>query len=136
MMHGPCGPLYNQCLCCVKDSKDGCCIRGLPKPFNSRTLLGEGKFPEYRRRSPEEGGNTVRKWVQPLRMDVEVANKRVVPYSLYLLKTFDSHINVEFFQTISAVKYLFLYNFKGEDLVTIETGGFRDEIRILQARSI
>ena len=75
MMHGPCGPFYNQRLGCVKDSKDGCCMRGFPKPFNSRTSLGKGTFPEYRRRSPEEGGNTGKKWVQPLRMDVEIDNR-------------------------------------------------------------
>ena len=74
------------------------------------------------------------KWVRPLNTDVEVDNRWVVPYNLYLLKTFDCHINIEFCQTVTSVKYLFLYHFKGNDLVTIEAEFLRDEIGVFQAQ--
>ena len=74
MMHGPCGRNYNMRLGYVKDSKVGTCQRKFPKPFNSRTVVGEGLFAEYRRRSPREGGHTGMKWVNPLGMNVEIDN--------------------------------------------------------------
>jgi len=134
MMHGPCGSGYNTSLGCCKDSKNGTCQRNFPKAFNSRTVLGEGSFAEYRRRSPMEGGHTARKWVRTLNGYVEVDNRWEVPYNLYLLKKFDCHINVECCQSITAVKYLFLYHFKGCDLVTIEQKDLADEIGVFQAR--
>ena len=38
------------------------------------------------------------------------------------------HINVEYCASISAIKYLFLYHFKGEDMVTQELD-VSDEVR-------
>ena len=134
MMHGPCGRMINMNLGCVKDSKDGACMRNFPKPFNSRTILGEGSFPEYCRRSPEEGGNTAMKFVRPLGQSIPVDNRWVVPYSPYLLKRFNCHINVECCGCVTAVKYLFMYHFKGEDLVTIEQSSQGDEVGTFQAR--
>ena len=57
-----------------------------------------------------------------------------MPYNFHLLKTFNCHINIEYCATITSIKYLFLYHFKGEDLVTIEAEKLRDEIGIFQAR--
>ena len=56
-------------------------------------------------------------------------NRWVVPYSPYLLKKFDCHINVEFCQCIIVLKYLFMYHFKGEDLITIEGRDKHDEVK-------
>ena len=47
---------------------------------------------------------------------------------------FDCHINVEYCQCISAIKYLFVYPFKGEDLITIEERDQYDEVKKFQAR--
>ena len=58
----------------------------------------------------------------------------MVPYNLYLLKKFDCHINVECCASITSVKYLFLYHFKGCDLITIEMQDLADEIGTFQAR--
>ena len=46
MVHGPCGP---KCL-----GDNGVCTKGFPKPF-SITVIGNGSYPLYRRRSPQEG---------------------------------------------------------------------------------
>ena len=50
------------------------------------------------------------------------------------MKKFDCHINVEFCQCITVLKYLFMYHFKGEDLITIEERDKYDEVKQFQAR--
>ena len=57
MIHGPCGPEYNMDYACCKDNSDGSCDKGFPKQFNPLTRIGEDSFPDYRRRSPDEGGH-------------------------------------------------------------------------------
>ena len=61
MIHGPCGPQYNNNLLCCKHSSDGTCSKGFPKCLNSSTVVGIGKIPEYRRRGPEEGDHVYKK---------------------------------------------------------------------------
>ena len=60
MIHGPCGPLYNRSHlgCC----KGGTCKRGFPKQFTPHTVNNDDKYPDYRRRSPTEGGNTFKRY--------------------------------------------------------------------------
>ena len=133
MIHGPCGPMYNMDLGCCKNSPDGSCEKGFPKEFNSLTRIGEDSFPDYRRRAPEEGGNTGQVWCRPKNRNVTVDNRNVVPYSPYLLKKFKCHINVEYCASIKSVKYLFMYQFKGEDMTTQELD-FLNEVACFQAR--
>ena len=134
MMNVPCGPGYNTKLGSCKDSKDGSYQQNVPKQFNSGAVLGNGSFTDYHRRSPTEDRHTTKKWVLPLNGYVEVNNRWVVPYNLYLLKKFDLHINVECCAPIISVKYLFLYYFKGCDLITIEIQDHTDKIGTFQAR--
>jgi hypothetical protein len=42
-------------------------------------------------------------------------NRWVVPYNLYLIRTFNCHINVEACNSIKSMKYLFKYIYKGHD---------------------
>jgi hypothetical protein len=58
-------------------------------------------------------------------------NRWVVPYNLYFLKKYRSHINVdvENCNAVQSVKYLFLYHFKGADMVTIEDEDMFDEVK-------
>jgi hypothetical protein len=46
--------------------------------------------------------------------------RSVVPYNPYLSKKFNAHINVEVCSTVTAVKYLYKYVYKGHDEATIE----------------
>ena len=46
--------------------------------------------------------------------------RSVVPYNPYLSKKFNAHINVEVCSTVTAVKYLYKYVYKGHDKATIE----------------
>ena len=105
MIHGPCGRNYNTRLACC--STTGTCKRKFPRDLKPRTVVGDGCFPEYRRRSPSDGGHTGRKRVGGV--NVEIDNGWVVPYSPFLLTKFRCHINVEFCHTVTSVKYLFLF---------------------------
>ncbi|XP_042969156.1 uncharacterized protein LOC122301855 [Carya illinoinensis] len=105
MMHGPCGVL-NPSNVCMK--KKGCCKSNYPKDYASATTVGNDCFPIYR---CSNNGVTVK--VRGQNLD----NRWVVPYNLYLLATFDCHINVEICSTIKAVKYLYKYIYKGHDRV-------------------
>ena len=74
MLHGPCGS-ENPTLSCMRD---GYCKYGYKKDYISATELSEDGFPLYRRRSPEEGGNSCLKWRGGKR--VQYTNADVVPY--------------------------------------------------------
>jgi hypothetical protein len=51
-----------------------------------------------------------------------------------LLLKFKCHINIEYCHTVASIKYLFLYHFKGEDMVTIESLDNADEIECYVTR--
>ncbi len=68
-------------------------------------------YPIYRRR---DTGNIV--VVHGIKLD----NRWVVPHNVYLSTEYDAHINVEVYNNIRVVKYLFKYAYKGHDHATIE----------------
>ena len=115
MIHGPCKPGH-ACW------RDGRCEKGFPFDFKSSTSLGEAYYPEYRRRSPEEGGNTGTK------RGVEIDNRWVIPYNAYLLMKYGSHINIQYVVSVASIKYLFKYNFKGGDMMTVGGTTTDDEV--------
>ncbi|XP_062224416.1 uncharacterized protein LOC133922908 [Phragmites australis] len=105
MVHGPCGPMNLHCSC----MKEGVCSKRFPKSFNAETSIDEAGFPQYRRR---ENGLTVNKG----RFDLD--NRWVVPYNMAILKKYQAHINVEWYNKTNLVKYLFKYVTKGHDKAT------------------
>jgi hypothetical protein len=86
MIHGPCGLLNPKSPCMV----DGHCSKNFPKQFQECTLENEDGYPEYMRR---ENGNTFQVTID--KKIVEVDNRWVVPYNLYLTTKYNCHINVE-----------------------------------------
>ena len=57
-----------------------------------------------------------------------------MPYNPYLLNRFECHINVEYCHSVKSIQYLFRYQFKGEDMVTVEGISEFDEIELYSTR--
>ena len=107
MIHGPCGRENPKAPCMV----DGCCKKHFPVRFCTATRKPEDViYPEYRRRPPNayNGASIVHK-------GRVIDNSWVVPYSPYLLLTYNCHINVETCVSMKGIKYLYKYCFKGPD---------------------
>ena len=78
--------MYHRCdKRCRNDTGKGgdChCSKGYPKPFRELTLDGNDSYPEYRRRSPADGGHTFVKNPGSDRKEV-LDNSRVVPHNIF-----------------------------------------------------
>ena len=105
MLHGPCGTLNPSSPC----MKDGMCTKRYPRQFVKDTQTGRDGYPLYRRRNPQQGGFTVTKG------QVEYDNRWVVPYCPLLSRIFNAHINVEYCNSVKAIKYICKYINKGSD---------------------
>ena len=124
MIHGPCGDINPSSPC----MQDGRCTKGFPKDFVKKTIVDpENYYATYRRRSPEDGGRSVK--LQ--KGDITVDNRWVVPYNPSMLLRYNCHINIECCASPKATKYLFKYVTKGNDRAMVSTeidGQPRDEI--------
>jgi len=86
--------------------KNGKCSKRYPQTFTSTTNVDENSYPLYRRRNnnytfTKEG--------------FEFDNRWIVPYNPYLTAKYNAHINVEIATSITSVKYLYKYVYKGGD---------------------
>ncbi|GBM37037.1 hypothetical protein AVEN_129971-1 [Araneus ventricosus] len=90
LMHGPCGPHNAH----APRMKDGKCSKQFPRKLQKETIHNENGYPQYRSRSPADGGQTA---TIKLRNGnyANVGNSLVVPYSSILTKMLNAHINVE-----------------------------------------
>jgi hypothetical protein len=114
MIHGPCGSQNETCVC-MKNSK---CTKRFPKPFCQQTSQKEHSYPELRRRRPYDGHFQV--VIKRNGKDYTINNSWVVPYNPYLLMKYRAHINVEIVNSISAIKYLHKYIYKGGSKAIVE----------------
>jgi hypothetical protein len=105
MMHGPCGLSRKESPC----MKDGKCSKFFPKNFEPNTIVDKDGYPVYRRR---QDGKTIEK------NDISLDNRHVVPYNKQLLLKFQAHINMEWCNQTTSIKYLFKYINKGYDRIT------------------
>ena len=94
------------------------CSKNFPKSFSEATVLRESAYPEYRRRSPEQGGQTHK--IKLHGQEFTVDNSWVVPYNPFLSLQYEAHINIEIVYNIAWVKYLYKYITKGNDRIIIQ----------------
>ena len=95
--------------------EDNVCTKEFPKQCSPVTSDGVGSYPTYRRRN-------LHPYTKPGthgRPDFEFDDSWVVPYNPWLLYKYNCHINVEICTSISAVKYLYKYIFKGHDKASV-----------------
>ncbi|GJT67084.1 hypothetical protein Tco_1018564 [Tanacetum coccineum] len=106
MMHGPCGAERPSCPYTVNNK----CTKKFHKQFNETTFIDESGYSIYKIRND---GCTIQK------QRADLHNGYVVPYNPGLLRHYQSHINVEWCNQISSIKYLFKYIYKGLDRVIV-----------------
>lgn len=110
MIHGPCG-VHSMDSPCMIDRK---CSKKYPRTLIQETITGTDGYPLYRRRSKDDNGRSIT--IKVRNVDVEVDNRWVVPYSPILSKAFKAHINVEYCNSVKAIKYICKYINKGNDM--------------------
>ena len=129
MIHGPCGG-SNRSEACIKN---GSCSKRFPKDFSKETTHGVDSYPNYRRRSPEVGGNTVTldSLVNVTRIRKTFDNRCVVPHNPWLLRQLNCHVNVEICTSVRSIKYVLKYVHKGTDQATFQVNNdsTNDEIK-------
>lgn len=111
MVHGPCGVLNPNAPCMI----EGKCTSRYPKSFTNNTKTGNDGYPQYKRRSVNDGGFKTKKFVRNSEMEID--NKWIVPYSPILSKIFKCHINVENCNSVKSIKYICKYIFKGNNKI-------------------
>jgi hypothetical protein len=104
MMHGPCGGTFTDCPCMAT----GRCSKWYPKKFQEKTIVDHDGYPCYRRR---DTGNTI------IKSNVSLDNRSVVPYNPKLLLKYRAHLNMEWCNQTTSIKYLFKYINKGYDRI-------------------
>ncbi|UYV82281.1 hypothetical protein LAZ67_21001575 [Cordylochernes scorpioides] len=104
MIHGPCIG-SDSCKFLCLDSR-GKCKKEFPKYFLEETIANLNGYPK--------------KSFKLENKNISVDNRWVVPYSPFLLKKYDCHINVQVCTSIKSVKYIFKYILKGHDCANLE----------------
>ncbi len=104
-----------------------CVENTFPLEFQNHTTMQSAMYPEYRRRSPENGGRTHQ--IKARGQDFIADNRWIVPYSPFLSLKYSVHINVEIVISVSCVKYLYKYTCKGSDRVMVNLAN-RNQIDI------
>jgi hypothetical protein len=116
MLHGPCG-VYKPNHYCMKHG--GVCRFGYPKRLCAETSI------------PADGYTQLARPVGPSFATGAFTfdNSWVVPHNKFLLCKYNAHINVEASASITVVKYMFSYIFKGSKATSTTVTNGNDEIQ-------
>ena len=91
-IHGPCGHINTNSLCMEGRGQHRHCNKNFPKPSCTTTVVTDDSYPQYCRRSSNDGGGTV---IKTVKGHVIVNNFFGVPYNPFLSLHYKAHINVE-----------------------------------------
>nr|GFA55098.1 hypothetical protein [Tanacetum cinerariifolium] len=117
MIHGPCGADNPSCPYTIEYK----CTKKFPRQFNKTTVIDDSGYALYKRRND---GNIIKK------SGTDLHNGYVVPYNPGLLRRYQAHINVEWYNQVGSIKYLLKYINKGSDRVSATVDGEEvDEIK-------
>ena len=105
MLHGPCGLARTSSPC----MKNNMCSKKFPKKFNETTIVDQNGYPIYKRSATT---HTI------VKNGITLDNRHVVPYNKTLLLKYQAHINMEWCNQSTPIKYLFKYIHKGYDRIT------------------
>ncbi|XP_058780945.1 uncharacterized protein LOC131655055 [Vicia villosa] len=105
MVHGPCGLANPKTPC----TKDGRCTKFYPKKFQPTTIVDQEGYPVYTRR---DNKHTIEK------NGLIFHSGHVVPHNPSLLLKYEAHINMEWCNQSTSIKYLFKYINKGSDRIS------------------
>ena len=94
----------------VGDSTRCECSKHAPWPYAAETAVDENSFPIYKRRDPDNGGSS---FVNS--QGLIVTNQWVVTYNKTILLLWQGHANLKMVTSVINVKYIFKYEFKGEN---------------------
>ncbi|XP_025831529.1 uncharacterized protein LOC112904787 [Agrilus planipennis] len=122
MIHGPCGVCNYNSPCMV----DGKCSKRYPRDLIAETITGNDGYPLYRRRSVADNGRLV--VVKVRGQNVDVDNRWIVPYSPILSKALETHINMEYCNSVKSIKYICKYVNKGSDMAVFAVTNANDEV--------
>ncbi|CAF2140003.1 BnaA02g16960D [Brassica napus] len=119
MIHGPCGVHRPR----SPYMKNHVCAKKFSRPFTQSTSIDKSGYIIYRRRKNEIAN--------VLKDEILLDNASVIPYNIEILKKYAAHINVEWCNRTSAIKYLFKYitkrvdraTFKGEEKLVVHLEG-------------
>lgn len=117
-MHGPCGEDNPAAACCKAPNGDACsCTKKFPDDFREETELTDG-YPRYRRRDAGEARIMAKCSKDGVTKDLD--NRWVATYNRALSLLFKCHINVQVVTSISSIKYVYKYVYKGHDRAQVE----------------
>jgi len=119
MMHGPCGRARLSSPCMKKNK----CSKFFPKKFIERTIVDKDGYRVYRRSSKT---HTI------VKNGITLDNRYVVPYNTTLLLKYQAHINMEWCNQSSSIKYLFKYIHKGYDRIAARVVPAEQNARTIQ----
>jgi hypothetical protein len=115
MLHGPCG-VHKPSHYCMRH---GVCRFDYPKRLIAETTI------------PADGYANLARPIGPQYVTDSFTydNGWVVPHNRFLLLKYNAHVNVECSASISVVKYMFSYIYKGSGATTASISDSQDEIR-------
>ena len=98
---------------CMKNIK---CTKHFPKEYLLKTQTLEDGYPKCRRRKIEDGGQHFT--MQKRNVEYTIDNRWVVQYCPLLSKICNAHINVEFYNSVKSIKYIYV-NISIKDLICL-----------------